>query len=302
MDTDLLTSFLEVAQRLHFGHAADRLGMTQPALSHQIRRLERQIGAALFARTSRQVTLTAAGAAFVPQARRVLVELERAVAHCRSIAAGGTGHLRIGSIGAALNSVTPGLVRRLYERLPGLAIQLTQLDTPPQLAALRAGELDLGVVRSADPATGVTLFDLFAEPMMLALPAGHRLATKPLLTGADLRDEAFILWPRATNPLFHDQVLGYCQAAGFSPRTAMEGADIETQLGLVSAGIGVSPQPASFSNLARSGVTFKSLRDAPESVVQLAWSRSAPPVRLDDAVAAATETATEVAAVRLSGH
>src|SRR5262245_828175 len=143
MDTALLGSFLEVAYRLHFGNAAHYLGLTQPALTHQIRRLERQIGAALFERTSRQVRLTQAGEALVPHARRVLTDLERTIAHCRAIATGGVGHLTIGTIGAALNSISPALVRGLLDRLPGLAIQLTQMDTPPQLAALRAGELDL---------------------------------------------------------------------------------------------------------------------------------------------------------------
>ncbi|MFG1710942.1 LysR family transcriptional regulator [Nonomuraea sp. M3C6] len=287
MDTELLVSFLEVAQRLHFGHAAHHLGLTQPALSQQIRRLERQVGAALLERTSRQVRLTPAGAAFVIQAQRILVDVERAFAQCRSISAGGIGHIRIGSIGAALNSVTPDFVRHLQERLPGLTLQLTQLDTPPQLAALRAAELDLGVVRSAGPASGIQLEDLFSEPMMIALPSDHRLAEASILTGADLRDEQFILWPRTTSPLFHDQVLAYCQAEGFAPRTAMEGRDIESQLGLVSAGIGISPQPASFANLGRSGVTFKPLRDPPVSTVQLAWLRAAPPPHLADAIAAA---------------
>jgi DNA-binding transcriptional LysR family regulator len=245
------------------------------------------VGAALFARTSRRVALTPAGEAFVPQARRVLADLERAVVQCRAVAAGGVGHLRIGSIGAALNSVTPGLVRGLVDQVPGLAVQLTQLDTPPQLAALRAGEIDLGVVRAAGPAAGVQMADLFSEPMVLAVPAAHPLAAADAVSADDLRTEPIIAWPRVTSPLFHDQILAYCADAGFTPRVAMEGAEIETQLGLVSAGLGVSPQPATFANLRRRGVVFTPLRGAPSTTVQLAWLQAAPPPWLTAAIDAA---------------
>lgn len=280
METSLLTAFLEVAHRLHFGQAADSLQVSQPTLSHQIRRLEQEVGTPLFERTSRQVRLTAAGQALIPEARQVLADLERAVFHCRTAAEGQAGYIKVGSIGAALNSFTPHFVQRLRERAPGLAIQLAQLDTPLQLAALRTGELDLGIVRSADPATDIAVADLFAEPMVIALPASHPLCGGDVVTAADLRAEPFILWPRTASPLFRDQFVAYCAAAGFRPRIVMEGADIETQLGLVSASIGVSPQPASFASLRRRGVDFRPLDDAPESIVQLAWAEASPPGHL----------------------
>jgi DNA-binding transcriptional LysR family regulator len=174
--------------------------MTQPNLSHQIQRLERHVGGSLLERTSRHVRLTKAGEAVVPHARRLLADLERATFHCRAVAAGGVGHLKIGSIGAALNSITPHLVHRLRERLPGLAVHLTQMDSPAQLAALHAGELDLGIVRSAGPATGIHFEDLFSEPMIIALTHGDRLTDRDVITGLDLRDEPFILWPRTASP------------------------------------------------------------------------------------------------------
>jgi DNA-binding transcriptional LysR family regulator len=280
METSLLTTFLEVAQRLHFGQAASHLQMTQPTLSHQIRRLEQEIGTPLFERTSRQVRLTAAGQALIPEARQVLAGVERAVLHCRTAADGEAGYLKVGSIGAALNSFTPHFVQRLREGVPGLTFQLTQLDSPLQLAALRTGELDLGIVRSADPATDIAVEDLFPESMVIALPASHPLCGTDVVTAADLRTEPFILWPRTASPLFRDQFVAYCAAAGFRPRIVMEGADIETQLGLVSAEIGISPQPASFASLRRRGVHFRPLSDAPESIVQLAWPASSPPRHL----------------------
>jgi DNA-binding transcriptional LysR family regulator len=168
------------------------------------------------------------------------------------------------------------------------------MDTPVQLSALRAGEIDLGVVRNASPAAGIQTEDLFSEPMVLALPETHFLTSAKTVSAAHLRDEPFILWPRASSPTIRDQVFAYCQTAGFMPRVVMEGADIQTQLGLVSAAIGVSPQPASFANLRRHGVVFKPLRRAPRSTVQVAWLEAAPPRHLAEAVHVARELARAV--------
>lgn len=264
MDTALLEAFLAVAQRLHFAKAATDLGTTQPTLSHQIRRLEHQMGTDLFERSSRQVTLTPAGHALVPEARRVLADLERATTQCRAAAANQVGHLKIGSIGAALNNVTPEIVRRLRTTPPGLSVHLRQLDSPAQLAALRTHEIDVGIVRSASPASDIRLEDLHHEPMTLAVPTDHPLAAESVVHPHALDGEPLIIWPRNASPVFRDQILAYYERAGIELTIAMEGADIETQLGLVAAGIGVSLQPASFANLNRRGVTFRPVVDAPE--------------------------------------
>jgi LysR substrate binding domain len=175
------------------------------------------------------------------------------------------------------------------------------LDTPPQLAALRTGELDLGVVRSADPATGVTLFNPYAEPMMLALPTGHRLAEKPLLTSTDLRDEAFVLWRRDQPALPRPgprvlpgrRVRSHHRNGGCRYRDPSWLGQRRNRC-LTATGI--------VFNLSRRGMTFKALRDAPESVVQLAWVKNAPPVPLEDAIAAARETTASLPMVRLIKH
>lgn len=168
----------------------------------------------------------------------------------------------------------------LDRAVTGGPVLLTQMDSPVQLAALRTGELDLGIVRSVDPAADIALEDLFAEPMTIAMAHSHPLARAGIVNAADLRQEPLILWPRNASPQFHDQIIGYCRTAGFRPRIVMEGNDIETQLSLVSAAVGMSPQPASFCSLRRDGVTFRPLQGAPESTVQLAWHGSSPPQHL----------------------
>ena len=273
-----LRSFLVLSEELHFRRAATRLGITQPALSHQIRRLEEALGVTLFERTSRHVTLTNGGEALVIGARRVVTDVERAERHCRDAAAGGVGQLVLGSIGAALNSIVPPLIRALLDERPGTAVQVTQMDTPVQLAALRQGRLDIGIVRSAPPTPDIALIDLVPEPMIVVLPESHPLACRAVIDISDLREERFVLWPRSVSESFHDQVIGVCQRAGFSPRVTVEGTDIETQLGLVSAGLGVSLQPAGFAALRRVGVRFAALSPSPPSTwLQLARPRSDPP-------------------------
>jgi DNA-binding transcriptional LysR family regulator len=277
MDMRALRSFLILSEELHFGRAATRAGITQPALSHQIARLEADLGVVLFERTSRRVALTDAGTALIVGARRILTDAERARRHCRDAAAGGAGQLALAAIGAALNSVVPALVRALRDEHPGMATQVTQMDTPVALGALRDGVVDVAIVRSAPDAPDVAIRDLIAEPMIAVLPESHPLAGREPLDVARLRDEDFVLWPRSVSESFHDQVIGVCQRAGFSPRVAMEATDIETQLGLVSAGIGVSLQPAGFAALRRVGVRFERLAPpVPKSMLQLAWLRREP--------------------------
>jgi DNA-binding transcriptional LysR family regulator len=277
MDLRTLECFLLLSDELHFGRAARRAGITQPALSHQIRRLEDELGVVLFERTSRRVSLTDAGTALITGARRVLADAERARRHCHEAAAGGAGQLALASIGAALNSIVPGFVRALRQERPGIAIHLTQMDTRVSLGALRDGRVDVAIVRSSPEVQGIAVRDLVAEPMIAALPHGHPLAGRGPIDVADLRGEDFVLWPRSVSESFHDQVIGVCQRAGYSPRVVMEGTDIETQLGLVSAGIGVSLQPAGFAALRRVGVTFARLAPpVPTSMVQLAWLEREP--------------------------
>lgn len=297
MDLRELRAFLTVAETLHFGRAAAALEISQPTLSQRVRRLEAELEVALLERTSRRVSLTDAGQALMAGGRRVVTELERAERQCRDAAAGGAGHLTVGAIGAALNGLVPPIVAELRRRVPGLALQLRQTDTATALAALREGSLDVGVVRSAEPTRTLQIRPLIEEPMVVAVPAGHPLAASSVVEVGRLRDEGFVLWPRSHSAGFHDQVFAVCQQAGFTPHVVMEGTDTETQLGLVSAGVGVSMQPASYALLARDGVAFLALPDeAPRSQVQLAW----PTVAASPAVPAFLEVATEV--VRAHGE
>lgn len=272
MDTRRLRSFLTLAETLHFGRAAERAGISQPTLSQHVRRLEQELEVELFERTSRHVHLTDAGAALVSGARRVIADVERARRECRDAAAGRAGTLTVASNGSVLNTIVPSIIARLRRERPGLAIEVAAMDSAAELTALQDGEVDIAVMRYPQPLPGMEMRALIEEPMVAAVPAGHPLAPERPIAVEQLRDERFVLWPRSSSEGFRDQVEAMCRAAGFSPRVAMEGADIETQLGLVAAGLGVSIQPASYSALGRDGVRFLAFpEDAPRSTVTLVW-------------------------------
>lgn len=266
-----LRAFLAVAEELHFGRAADQVGITQPSLSQQIARLEAALGATLFERTSRRVQLTSAGAAFLPGARRAVVEAERAARAASDAASGRTGELVIGALGSALNGVLPPLVRAFAAQSPHVKVDIRQLDTARQLVALQDRRLDVGFVRSAQPVPGLVLTTVTEEPLVSVIPTDHPLAARAEVPLSALADEPFVLWPRQANIGFYDEVITSCQRHGFSPHIRFEAQGAETLLGLVAAGLAISIQPQSYANLGRVGVAFRPLASpAPTTTLQVA--------------------------------
>ncbi|RZT86673.1 LysR family transcriptional regulator [Pseudonocardia sediminis] len=269
-----LRVFLTVASELHFSRAAALLHISQPALSQQIRTLERALGTPLFDRTSRATELTPAGRVLLDAAPRVLFEAERAQARVSQAAEGASGLLVVGSVGTALASIAPRILRTVRARFPDLQLEVSQHDTGAQMIALAEERLDGGLVREAVPTSTVTVEELISEPLLAVLPGDHPLAAHDTVDAGDLAGEPFVLWPRPLGSAFFDILTGYCREHGFSPRIVAEGADIETQLSLVAAGLGVSLQPSYYANLRPPGVAFRPLSgDVPTVALQVAWRR-----------------------------
>ncbi|MDQ4116538.1 MAG: LysR family transcriptional regulator [Actinomycetota bacterium] len=276
MDVELrqLRVFLTVASELHFSRAAARLHVSQPALSQQIRTLERALGAPLFDRSARATELTPAGRALLEVAPRVLHEAERAQDRVTRAALGTVGTLDVGSVGTALASIAPRILRAVRARFPDLQLEVSQHDTAAQVLAIADGRLDAGLVREAAPTAAVAVEQLVSEPLLAVLPSDHPLAGAATVDPRDLADVPIVLWPRPTGAAFFDIITAYCREHGFSPRIVAEGADIETQLSLVAAGIGVSLQPSYYANLRPPGVAFRPLAGPSPSVsLQVAWRR-----------------------------
>lgn len=275
-DVRQLRYFIAVAETLHFGRAAAALHISQPPLSRSIAELEDRVGTRLLARTRRRVELTAEGARFLVEARRVLSQLEHAVLDVRGIAAGKTGRLRIGFVSLADYGVLPRLLKAYKASRPGVELALREMLSPEQAAALAAGELDFGLL--LPPVAGVSLehFVVQRERFVIALPARHRLAQRPgRVTLRELSEEAFVMVPRDIAPGLYDIVAALAARAGFAPRVAQEAIQMQTVVSLVSSGLGVALVPGSIANLGRRGVIYRELADPhPRLELWLAWQRS----------------------------
>ncbi|MFF7970878.1 LysR substrate-binding domain-containing protein [Streptomyces sp. NPDC007905] len=229
MELRQLTYFVAVAEELHFGRAADRLHIVQSAVSQQIQRLERELGAELFDRSPRRVRLTAAGERLLPEARSVLAAAERA----RTAVAPPSG-LRIGTstgLGAHLDRVLAAFA----ERAPQVPVELFSLPVAERLARVAAGRLDAAFVRAAEPPPGVRVLPLWPDPLVAALPATHPLAARPEVALADLADLPLTLTPRRNNPALVDLVVGACHTAGFEPRPGPVNGSLQDTLATIGS-------------------------------------------------------------------
>lgn len=270
-----LRYFVAVADELHFGRAAERLHISQPPLSMQIRALEDILGTPLFHRTRRRVSLTKAGEIFVREARQILERTEGAILAAQRAARGEVGELAIGFVSSANFSVLPPLLRQFRARAPGVRLTLRESTTDVQLVDLAEGRIDVGLVLAPIDAPALAYRPIHREPLVVALPEQHRLAGQPgAVRLADLADDPFVLIPRHLAPGFYDDIVSYCRRTGFSPRVEQEAVQMQTIVSLVSSGIGVSLMPASMENLRRTGVIYKPLAESsPVSEIGLVWRR-----------------------------
>jgi len=276
MELRHLRYFLAVAEELHFGRAATRVRIAQPPLSQQIRHLEQELGVALFNRTKRRVELTPAGRALLEHARQILAESERAKRVAQRAGRGEIGRLAIGFVSSADLDILPRVLRVWRERFPDVEVELHALLTAAQVDALRRERIDLGFIRLPTDETSLVVQSIQHEPLVAALPEGHRLARCARVRLADLASDTMLLFPRHTAPGYYDVFISACRRAGFTPRMLHPGS-MQTNLALVSAGLGVSLMPASIRNLRRIGVVYRPLAPpVPHVEMAMAYRREDP--------------------------
>ncbi|HEX2567332.1 MAG TPA: LysR family transcriptional regulator [Burkholderiales bacterium] len=271
-----LRYFIALAERLHFGRAAEALHISQPPLSRAIRGLEARLGVALFARTRRRVELTAEGARLLEEARRVLAQLEHGVQAVRSMASGEEGRLRIGFVSLADYGVLPGLLKAYKAARPRVRLALREMLSPEQAAALASGELDFGLL--LPPVAEAAVLEHLVvqrERFVAALPARHRLARgRGKLPVSALAGEPLVMVPREIAPGLYAIVAGLAARGGISLNVAQEAIQMQTVVSLVSSGLGAAIVPASVANLGRRGVAYRELADPHQRLdVWLAWRR-----------------------------
>ncbi|MGL5386478.1 MAG: LysR substrate-binding domain-containing protein [Serratia sp. (in: enterobacteria)] len=305
IETRLLHQFIAVAEELHFNRAAQRLHMAQPPLSQAIRRLEQEIGAPLFERTNRTVSLTPAGADFLATAKKVLRLLDDGVEQTRRVAQGIEGHLTLTFINIAPYGALLSALQHFRSSSPAVSFTMLDATTQEQVAALEQGNADLGFMRPPGrTAPNLRFESILHEPILICLPAKHPLACNELVPLAALREEAFVSSPRHLGQGFHDQLVQLCEAAGFMPQITQQARQLQTLVALVASGFGVALLPASLAQEGRNDVVFRPIQvDAPDALrhveLLMAWNPQSPGIIRDKligevrnamATAAVTET------------
>lgn len=276
MEMRHLNYFIMVAEELHFGRAAQRLHMSQPPLSQQIRQLEEELGVSLFSRSSRKVVLTPEGVAFLEDAREIVARAHAAVRRVQAVARGEEGVLRVGFMGYALMTGYPQAIRAFRQRYPQVRMDLWEFSTAHQLRMIAADQLDVGLISCVRGVPMHLESMLFRkEPFMLCLPEGHPLAAEKAVPLERLAGVPLILFPRKAHPLLHDSLIASFRAVGVVPDVVQSVARIETGKALVAAGLGCSIHPASVSAAGRPGVTYRPLvGDLPRPELRVVWKKT----------------------------
>ena len=257
-----LRYFLAISEELSVTRAAARLGIGQPPLSQQIQQLEREVGAPLFNRLPRGVSLTEAGQRLLQDARSILLQVDQALGNARRAARGEVGAIRIGfTSSASFNPFVTSAIRDYRRAFPDVGVILLEETTAHLLSLFQAQRLDAAFVRPAPGEAGhLDTHLLFREAMLIALPEGHRFAGQRSIPLRALAEEFFILYPRRNGRALYDAIVGACQAAGFSPTVGQEAPQMGSTVTLVAAGIGVSIVPASMGHLRTPGVTYRRIK------------------------------------------
>ncbi|GAA3675080.1 LysR family transcriptional regulator [Arthrobacter ginkgonis] len=271
---DQIRSFIAVAEELHFGRAAERLNMTQPPLSRQIQKLEKALGVGLLERDNRKVVLTAAGKAFLDDARRLVVLADRAPASARRIAAGRSGTLRVGFTASSGFSLLGPLLDTIAEALPDVDVELEELVTGEQLQAIADGDLDLGLARPLFDREAFASRLMLAERFMVAVPTGHPLdrLARPVAV-EDLRDVPLIMHSPVKARYFYDMAV---RLVPIEHRNVVHTvSQVLTMVALVASGRGVAFVPESARLLGINGVSYLDLAGAVGNEVELhvVWLR-----------------------------
>ena len=258
MELRQLKYFMAVAEELHFGRAAERVHISQPPLSMQIRNLESELGVQLLRRTSRSVELTEAGAFFLREVKSVVQRLDDAASMARRIERGEAGRLAVGFVGPAMDVSLPDAIREFRSEHPGVYLDLFEMVTGEQFEALASGDIQIGFMRLyGQDLRGFAAELVVREPYVLALPAGHRLVGAKRVGLDELKGEPLVFFPRGLHPKLYDAMIACFKEAGFSPNVVQEVKTKKTTLSLVAAGVGLAIVPESSATLRSKGIQYR---------------------------------------------
>jgi len=261
-DVRRLRLFVAVAEELHFGRAATRMGISQPPLSKHIQALEREFGAQLFTRDRRSVSLTPAGALLLTEARSLLAHAERVGEVMRGAGSEEFSSLFFGTVPFALFDVLPQMLVRFRQSCPGVRLAMSEDHTRRIVERAGRGELDFGVVWKNYGTETCGEMALVSGTFTVALPLGHRLLERAELSFQDLSGEPLILPSRRHSPYHHDRLIAAFVAAGVTPQVDYHVPMILSQLGYVASGLGLAFVPDIAQRLPHLGVGFRPIAPA----------------------------------------
>jgi len=264
MELHQLRYFVAVARTRNFSRAAERCRVAQPSLSQQIIKLEEELGEKLFERTKRAVALTPAGEIFRAHAERVLDEVELAGESVREVSGMLRGRVVLGALPTVAPYYLPARLRAFSEAHPGIEVVVHEDTTDALVRAAMGKEIDLALLSLPIEKAGLASEEFFEEPLLVAMPAGHRLASRRALTLDDLAEEPFILMQEGH--CLAGQALQFCRLNGFAPRVSFRSAQIETVLAFVAEGWGVSIVPEMARKPDVQGVRYRALGGMKRSI------------------------------------
>ncbi|MEY3989446.1 MAG: hypothetical protein RI985_527 [Chloroflexota bacterium] len=242
MDIDQLRTFISVARHAHVSRAARELHMAQPAVSRQIRELERECGGvALIEKIGRNVRLTEAGEALLVHAQSILAEVAAAESTMRERLGLTAGRVSIGTPPSVGLHMLPDALAKFHRAYPAIELRIQQAGTAQLLHQLDMGEIDIAVVTLPIPSRGHDIVPLFVEPLVAVFHLAHRFATREDVNISDLSNEAFLLYPSGYE--MHEVIIKACRNAGFVPKIVLDGGDVGMLLRLAAAGLGIAIVP-----------------------------------------------------------
>ena len=266
--------FLAVAEELHFKKAADKLFISQPGLSKQIKEMEEALGFKLFERNNRNVVLTAAGKYLKEEITLLLNDNERILRHAQHIATGNEGEIHLGYVGSAMQTIIPKLLIRFRKKYPSIHFSLQEMDNNRQINDLLGNKIDIGFVRLNEVPKALSLRPVFDETFSLVLPRNHALNSRNFTSLNQLKEEQFIFFEKAYSPSYHEKVMSMFEDCGFSPTISHTSVHATTIYRLVENSFGVAIVPSSLKLGYNMNIKFIELKNVPQrAVLSLAWNK-----------------------------
>ena len=270
MEIHQLEYLVAVAEESHFSRAAERVGVAQPSLSQQIKKLEQEVGQPLFDRMARGIVLTEAGRVLLEHARRVLGEIADAKKHVAESSGNVGGTLVVGAIPTIAPYLLPDVLTRFSKRWPNVKLRVFEGPTSQMVRQLEDGSVDVAILSTLEPHLSIFTEEIAVEPLVLLLPAGHKFAKRKTIQWKDLQDEGFLTLNEVN--CLSGQVAAYCEQRKVQPPFFMESAQLATIAELVSSGAGISvvPRMMAAKDACKSRVYRPLAAPAPERVINIA--------------------------------